>query len=909
MNFHARSTRAHGEAPTFGTVLKPFSDAGIDARDLLPLIPPRARMSSDSNVPPANIGKVPGRYSAGSDDWRGLTGRHFSDGLSDDVARAARDWPTANVGVRGAAFHAIDSDVRSHDARRLVDRVIVEFQGWDRAGFAVRTRGNSPRTLYAFAPEAEPIRSRPRAIEFTLPDDKAGAEPHMVEVIGAGKHWVAAGEHPGGDRYGWQSDADFAALVGAGDLLRLTEADVDRILDAVADAVERDSGTVLSRGATKAAGGGSGELRDFSRDEPAMPVDAILRGLDRFPNTRANVPDHDGERGFVAVLSAIRAALGCEADAREDKVRRWATAHEDDTGADDAYFDRVWGSLDAGVRAGPDSLDRWFRRAGVFVSAGADFPDDAHELNAEIRRRIGDAKAEQVRLLREIAQKLIFSPVDTSAGEAFPQVRARGKIDGQEKGRDWWAGKSLLSDEPVLKELHEIFGGDDIGFWRFFRALNAAHPTCIFRALVKNPLVDIGEMVECMDKQGNSYYELNTLALPAVQKMGAALPKGSCSPKNNADVALILKFMEATFCEFVDFELDTIAFMAQKKKRVGNGLILHGDPGVGKSAYCEILSGLFNSPGEANYIPGNILKADDRAFAMTALEGARILELREIPSKWTASAKAGFESLYKQVIDSSVAGDTVKIEAKGKDARAVPNYARLVATTNNMDAFEISAQDRRLFYVSSGIRTENMPTKAWWADLHAVLNEPKRIACFWRYLLDRDVERFNHHQTPPVTRAKLAQQVTTIENPASRHMRVVVMALSAAGRRLVDSAEIKTLMHAAAVNEAKNTKRRVDDRDAYTNDGLRMGTVKEAFLFLQTRYPVLREMRTGKARLGTMYAVSGDLADTLADANNRELTAALDDDRERHRLSEDHWPTGYEGPVRPDANGADDFAD
>ena len=897
------STKASA-VPTFGEASRPYIDAGIDARDLLPVIPPKARISSKSEVVG---GKTPGQYDPTADNWRGLRGSHFTKGLSDDTLHDCSKWPTGNVGIRGAVISAVDSDVQTNDARRLVVRVIEEFAGRSGPDFAVRRRGTGPRQLYAFRPHGT-VRSRPGAVKFTLPSDpKDMPKPHEVEVKGEGGHWVAAGVHPSGEPYEWDPEADLCEMLQDRRIIELGEADVERILDGLVKVIEAAGGTVVSRGSGKGASGNGGELRNYSRDDPVMPVEAILRGLDRLPNTRAHFSTHDS---LVVMLGAVRAALGCEADSLAEDVRAWVTAHEDDTGADDAYFDRVWDSLDAGVRVDRDSLDRRFRRERIFVSADADFPDDdvaADSLAADAKWETSTA-AKKVRLLREIAARLVFAPVDTAAGEAFPQIRSRGRIDGQEKGRDWWAGKSLLSDETVLNDLHAAFGKDELGFWRFFRALASEHADCIFRALVKNPLVDVGQMVEFIDKQGNAYYELNTLALPPAQKMGARLPKGSGSPDGNADVAIVIDLMRRTFGEFVDFELDVLGFMAQKKKRVGNGLVLHGDQGTGKSTYTKMLSGLFNGVGEANYIPGNKLKGDDRGFYLVALEGARILEVQELPSDMKADAKATFESLVKQVIDSSSAGDTVKIEGKHENARPVTNYARFVMTTNHLDAIKVSVDDRRLFYVSSGITRENKPDKAWWKDLNAILGNPKRMAYFWRYLLDRNVEEFDHHQAPPVTRAKLARQITSEPDPVTRHMHAVMIALKGAGRKLVDTAEVRSLLYAAACNEARSTKQQVDDRDAYTPANWKPGRVKKAFTLLGDNFVVLQEMKKDGSYFGKMYVARGhEFEKALMGAKRQEVTDARDRDRDDNRLTEDHWPAGYEGPLHADAKGADDF--
>ncbi len=387
MNAHSPSTAKsdprHGSATatlTFSTVRAPYLKAGIDGACLLPLIPAKPRLSSLSKVLSRNFGKVPGEYKEASDDWRGLQGPHFREGLTPEFQAKAASWPTRNMGVRGAVYPGIDSDVGTKAARRLVDDVIrANFIDLDGRDFAVRTRGTSTRQLYAFVARGL-VASLSNAVVFSLPDDPVGIKPHVVEIKGASNHWVCEGQHPEGEWYEWLDGADLVSCVAEDRLIELGNEDMARLVSELKQAIEAKGGKIHST-ASAGSGGGSGELHDYSDDDPIMPVEVILDGLrEHFQNTSANIPHHDvkGGGGFVSVLAQIRAALGREADDPETfaEVQAWATAHEDDTGADDAYFVKTWGSLDSGVRVDPWSLDVHFRKVGYHEGARHDFPDE-----------------------------------------------------------------------------------------------------------------------------------------------------------------------------------------------------------------------------------------------------------------------------------------------------------------------------------------------------------------------------------------------------------------------------------------------------------------------------------------------------------------------------------------------------
>src|SRR5690606_7250353 len=168
------------------------------ATDLLPIIPPGARLSEASQVSEHQIGKIPGRYSGGI--WSGLTGSWRIVGLSEADVERAKSWPTQNVGLRAGAYPCIDIDTDSREAFELVERLIVARFGDTPP---VRYRGDAPRALFAFRldPNSDPVRKH--RIEWS-----DGERKHAVEVLGLGQQYVIAGLHPSGVAYEWRERRD-----------------------------------------------------------------------------------------------------------------------------------------------------------------------------------------------------------------------------------------------------------------------------------------------------------------------------------------------------------------------------------------------------------------------------------------------------------------------------------------------------------------------------------------------------------------------------------------------------------------------------------------------------------------------------------------------------------------------------
>ena len=918
MNSHTKSTRADttdDAVTTFGKASQPFIDAGIRPEALIPEAPRDAkvyvRKDGRDAISRDNLGKVPGRYLK-SGEWSGFSRNKGEASLLDTGAtpeeqRQFMAWPTPNVGVLGRFYPGVDADTNTPAAARIVAKAIAETFGAD-TFIPRRTRGNSTRGLYVFEADT-PGTVTSRSVEFELPGESKGTT-HKMEVSGQGRQYVGAGIHPSGQLYGWDRD-NHIKDTRAGDLIAITDADMDRLLDVFFRMLKDVGGTVVSEASGTAASGNGGTVRDFSRDDPVMPLGAILDGLDSLPNTRADVPTHED---FVAILGAVRAALGREADACEDDVRRWATAHEDDTGADDAYFDRTWRSLDAGVRVGQDSLDRRFRQAGIHVGAPHDFPDDAVAADAiaEDIKWEADGRNTRRRLLQTVAEGWRFKTVNMRTDDTSARVRPARKIDGEELASHWWDGKTTdINARGIVPEIQKTKGWEagTHGMWQFLTDLQIAHPNAFYFDECHHPLYDIGHMIPEKDAQGNTQYKVNMRPLPEAQKIARRMPVGSGNI--HPDTLTVLDYTGRIFgrdestgaeSEELQYELDTLAFMLQTGRRPGNMLTLQGDSGTGKSVYSSMLSLMFDGAKAKNSIPGSSLADESAArFAWGPAEGARIVQIQELPATKTKVAAALLDSKIKTIVDASEAGDFISIEAKGKDARMIENHARLVITTNFEGTVDIGEQDRRNFYMVNRITKENRPHIGWWRDvLEPITQNTARIAHFIRYLMDRQIGSYNPNAAPPISDGKAQQQRMGITEPAKRFMHDAVRAFTLAGRSVIELREVLDLMAAASRNEYENLDHKTDEPLIFTT-GVKGNVTAGVFKILQKAFSQLdpKKMRTEKKRWTIYVRDASPDADMLREARRDDVLDALDRDRRDHPLRPEFLPKVARGPVTP----------
>ncbi len=126
--------------PVFHDATKPFRDAGLPTKYLLPIAPPDGQIKVCGTLKPESMGKSPSRYDRRRTEWSGLFGSFIKEGVPERDAVEFEQWPTGSVGVLGRFVPAIDSDAESAAARELMETVLSIAFGRN-AGYAERLRG------------------------------------------------------------------------------------------------------------------------------------------------------------------------------------------------------------------------------------------------------------------------------------------------------------------------------------------------------------------------------------------------------------------------------------------------------------------------------------------------------------------------------------------------------------------------------------------------------------------------------------------------------------------------------------------------------------------------------------------------------------------------------------------------
>lgn len=780
--------------PTFGEAVKKYTDAGIHPRFFVPVAPPGAAIGPNASLTENVLGKAPGRYNAKRKEWGGLFGAVVVTGMSRADFEEARDWPTGNVGILGRAYPGIDSDAMSENARRLVEHVIDDTLRL--AHCAERIRGKGPRRLYAFKAhdwQNDPVRTR--HLQYTLPGDD---DPHKLDIIGLGGQYLIDGTHPSGDPYGWAKGGELHNPDMVADLAEITNEDIDRFLEALTDAVEKDGGQM----GRVTGGAGSGGEKNVRELDAAMPSADIFDGLDRLPNSSDNFLHRDD---FVAALSAIRAAAGkesCRADF-VDRIREWATAGGDDW-CDDAYFEKVWKSLDR-VRTPQDALDRLFRRNKIFHHTKNNFDNAGPSLSSGVTKAKAKASDDRKDILRNVAGNYVFSDVNLREKQSQVVMRNRWCPTVEWSALNWYLGKSTNSDQ-IIHDLWAEYGDKEPGFWNFIRALKLKHgdpkkydDNCFFETETVNPFRDFGDIIiDQNSDRGFAIPRLNRWHLPAAIRAAYRPDK---SPARSADdVRHILEFVENLFGnDMARYELDTLAFMVQREQRPGCMLFLIGEPGVGKSMWTKMVGTLFNGtlPEQLGNIDGSkLINEQARRFALAEAEGCRVISIKEMP-EGKGSHSGTLKQItadLKRIVDPGTEGDYFQIERKGENLRMVQNFARVMMSSNHGDAIEIEANDRRIFMVEAKIHPDNKPPESWYGEFVDIYEDPERLAAFYRYLQTRDIGHYSRNEPPPASSAKNQSIVSRLKEPSERHLRAALELLRHNQRDIFDALELAEIM-------------------------------------------------------------------------------------------------------------------
>jgi len=214
-----------------------------------PIIPPGAAMNETSKIEPKNVGKIPGRFTAGRNDWTGIKGWEKKPSGIATLANAVR---SGNGGLGflctlldGTGLLGVDVDCMDPARAKQITDLAIKHLGPS----PIRT-GRPPKALLVYRRT------------FALPKTTHELDAtNAVEMLADGQQFVVAGTHPKtGKPYTWVGD-----LTTPGDLTEVTQAQVDAFLAALAEAGFK----AVGKEARKPGDGLNGNGKHHPRGEPA----------------------------------------------------------------------------------------------------------------------------------------------------------------------------------------------------------------------------------------------------------------------------------------------------------------------------------------------------------------------------------------------------------------------------------------------------------------------------------------------------------------------------------------------------------------------------------------------------------------------------------------------------------------
>jgi len=207
--------RIQFQSPEAPAVLDAWIEAGWPMH---PIIPPGATMHEASKIDPANVGKIPGRFTAGRNDWTGIKAWQKAPSGIATLANAVRSGG-GGLGflctlVDGTGLLGVDIDCM--DFARVKEVHVL----------ALRHLGRSPVRIGRL-PKSMLVYRRSFALPKTTHELDA---TNVVEMLADGQQFVAAGIHPKTLMpYSWRG-----ALTTPGDLTEVTEEGIEAFLAALA---------------------------------------------------------------------------------------------------------------------------------------------------------------------------------------------------------------------------------------------------------------------------------------------------------------------------------------------------------------------------------------------------------------------------------------------------------------------------------------------------------------------------------------------------------------------------------------------------------------------------------------------------------------------------------------------------
>lgn len=663
--------------------------AGFTA-ELLPIIPPGAKITDGSKVRAEHLGKVPG-VKTPSGSWSGLGGR-WPDELRPELADVKK-WHAwaAGVGIQGRKFPGLDIDVSDAALAGRVSALANEYLG---AG-PVRGRTGSARRLHVFRTDEQLRKVR---LAFRPVGAAADSKPEAVELLAYGQQWVAEGKHPAGGEYEFRGEHPCDCKPAG--LPTITAADVERFFDVLRELLE-------AAGCTVAQAPGSATMTAGARkglDDPALWAPSPEDVLEALDDWQPESLPHDE---FVAVMAAIKAALGPDREEHYPAVFEWAPGARS---SEDEATRKVWDSI-ADASVGWDWLASK-ARAG-HVAAQAEFAEAPAGDGMDAADPGETARAAMVS--RFVYCVALDRYVDLPTGD-------------------------LLTDKA--------FNSMNVSVARFGKTgVDSAAATFQNRG-------DSRKVTTATYRPGAPHIvreEVNGSIRDAVNMYRPALLKpapGDVGPWLEHITLLFGEEGEATR----EHVLNYMAFIVQNPGvKINHAPVFLGEEGVGKDTALEPLRRALGAHNCATIGPEELTAPFNSGWIerqFLIINEAHTFHRRETMNK------------LKPLI--AAPPDTLQVNRKNVAQYHIPNIINVVMFTNHEDALAPTQGDRR-YWVHRCLIDEK-PSKAYFVRLWGWFNAGGDAAVF-AWLMARDVSAFDPKEPAPMTEAK--QDMIAASSPAA----------------------------------------------------------------------------------------------------------------------------------------------
>jgi hypothetical protein len=601
----------------------------------IPIIPPAARMSPGSKVPPDQRGKVPGVR--GADGWHSYDWRRAAPSTPADH----RSWDAdgASVGLRlGASVVALDVDVTDAAASHAIA---------DLARTALAARfpriGRPPRLLFLLRVAEGEATITKRRVEWVLAGQRMA-----VELLGDGQQCVIAGTHPGtGQPYGWPEGEPR----GVWDLPAVTVAQLDAFFAKLSDLLD-----MLGADAVRAGQGAA------SDGPPPDPASLIAPSAEILAEAVAAIPNTKGYDDWIRMLRAIRAAAqGLCDDEGEAIAAEWTerATGEGFGGGAHIGFDEKWRQQTPPWVVGWPQIELRARGAGWAGSAQLDFADVA--LPAEDGPGMGEealpaaSGASGSAILRDMNRSHVFVMIGGKARIARDDRDAHGH-------RVWTY--SAPADLKMLYRPRPMPGpksGCRVDAWMGMEDRRTA------RGITFAP----GEPE--ITRAGFLNEWRGFAVLPA--------PRGSCQRFREHALGVVCRGDERHFAYFWGW----LAHLVQRPmQKPGVAVVLRGVKGAGKTVVGDYMAAILGRHA-AKVSKREHLLGRFNAHLATSL----LVQVEE--AIWAGDKAA--EGELKDLITS----DSGLLERKGVDAVPIPSFQRFLFTSNEGWVVPATFDERRFF--------------------------------------------------------------------------------------------------------------------------------------------------------------------------------------------------------------------